>query len=154
MAFLSLKTSNFEMDRLRTLLRTAWFLTILVAIVGSLLPWDSLPIRELDRLAISDKLEHLGIYALLVFLPAVHERRGVVAAAVVGAVVLGVGLEYAQLYTGWRDFEIGDMVADTIGALVGLAVGWAVRWMLHRARTPEQRPVLVLEGRDQSRRAR
>ena len=38
---------------------------------------------------------------------------------------MGVGLEYAQLYSGWRDFEVGDMLADAAGASCGLLVAIA-----------------------------
>ena len=109
------------------LIRGIWLLAIVAVIVGSLLPSNSAVIRTLDRLPITDKMEHIGMYALLAFLPAIYERRRVVILAAAGAVALGVGMEYAQLLTGWRDFEIGDMVADTVGAILGLASGLAVR---------------------------
>src|SRR5436305_14318160 len=104
-------------------LRFIWFCAILVVIVASLLPANSLPMRALDRLKISDKIEHAAAYAVLAFLPAIHERRGLIVAAALGAAVLGVALEYGQLYSGWRDFEVGDMVADALGVCFGLAVG-------------------------------
>ena len=44
----------------------------------------------------------------------------------IGAVGLGIGLEYAQLHVG-RDFEIGDMVADGVGTVLGLAAGLPLR---------------------------
>jgi VanZ family protein len=96
-------------------------------IVASLLPANSLPMRALDSLKISDKIEHAAAYAFLAFLPAIHERRGFIIAAAIGAAVLGVALEYGQLYSGWRDFEVGDMVADALGVCFGLAVGIPMR---------------------------
>jgi VanZ family protein len=69
----------------------------------------------------------LCAYAILAFLPAIHERKGFVVAAAVGAVALGVALEYGQLFSGWRDFEVGDMIADAVGVAVGLAVGVQMR---------------------------
>ena len=83
--------------------------------------------QALDRLHINDKLEHACAYAILAFLPAIHERKAFVTAAAVGAVALGIALEYGQLLSGWRDFEIGDMIADGIGVCVGLAVGVQMR---------------------------
>jgi VanZ family protein len=103
-----------------------WLLATLVVITGSLLPEESLPVRTLERLPISDKLEHAALYALLAVLPAIHERRGLVIAAAAGAIALGVGLEFAQPQTG-RDFEIADMIADAAGVLAGLAAGVAIR---------------------------
>jgi len=97
-------------------------------IVASLLPSESAPMRALELLDLSDKVEHTAAYAALAFLPALHERRRFVIGTAVGAVLLGVLLEYGQLYTGWRDFEVADMVADAIGVCVGLAVGL---WLRH-----------------------
>jgi VanZ family protein len=111
----------------RKLIRIVWFLTILAVIVGSVLPSESDAIQTLERVPLSDKVEHVGMYALVVFLPAVHERRQVAMASALGAVALGVGLEFIQLLTGWRDFEIGDMIADTIGVCIGLAAAGAMR---------------------------
>jgi len=95
-------------------------------IVGSLLPADSAPIRTLDLLPFSDKFDHMGMYAVLAFLPALHEDSKVVWRMAIGAVGLGIALEFVQLYVG-RDFEIGDMVADAVGVAVGLAVGLPLR---------------------------
>ncbi len=44
-----------------------------------------------------------------------------------GAIALGIGLEYLQLWSGWRDFEIGDMVADAVGVVCGLVAAAPVR---------------------------
>jgi VanZ family protein len=81
----------------------------------------------LDRLHTNDKIEHFGAYAVLAFLPTIHERWRFVIAAAIGAVVLGVVLEFGQLYLGWRDFEVGDMVANAVGVCFGLLVGVPVR---------------------------
>jgi VanZ family protein len=108
-------------------LRIVWLLGILVVIVGSLLPASSPAMRALDRLPVSDKMEHTAAYAFLVFVPAIHERRKLVMAAAAGAILLGVALEFAQLLSGWRDFEFADMVADAVGVGTGLAAGWAIR---------------------------
>jgi hypothetical protein len=75
-------------------------------VVGSLLPSDSGPIQMLDTLSLSDKVEHYAVYAVLMFLPAIHERRGFVITAAIGALALGIALEFAQLYTGWRDLKL------------------------------------------------
>lgn len=109
------------------MLRGLWLLAILVVVAGSLLPSDSAAIRALDTLPISDKIDHFAAYAALAFLPAIHEKRGFLIAAAIGAVALGVALEYAQLYSGLRDFEVGDMIADAIGVCFGVAVGVPLR---------------------------
>ena len=110
-----------------TLLRTLWLAAIIIVVVGSLLPASSTPMRALAELHISDKLEHVGAYAVLAFLPAIHERRRFIIAAAIGTVLLGIGLEFGQLFTGWRHFEVGDMFADAVGVCFGVAVGIPVR---------------------------
>lgn len=83
--------------------------------------------RALEELHISDKLEHFGAYAVLAFLPAIHERKRFFITAALGAAALGVALEFGQLLSGWRDFEIGDMIADGVGVCFGLAAGIPLR---------------------------
>jgi VanZ family protein len=88
-----------------------------------LLPSNSLLLLALDQLKINDKVLHFVAYMVLAFLPAIHERRSLVVAVAVGAVVLGVALEFGQLVCGCRDFEIGDMMANAMGVCMGVAVG-------------------------------
>jgi VanZ family protein len=83
--------------------------------------------RALAELHLSDKLEHVGAYAVLAFLPAIHERRRFIIAAAIGTVLLGIGLEFGQLFTGWRDFEVGDMVADAGGVCFGVVASIPIR---------------------------
>ncbi|MBZ5576419.1 MAG: VanZ family protein [Acidobacteriia bacterium] len=113
--------------QVRQLLRNLWYIAIGVVVVASLLPSSSFPMRALDRLHLSDKLEHFIAYAVLAFLPAIHERKGFIAGAAIGALALGVALEYGQLFSGWRDFEFRDMVADAVGVCFGLAAGIPLR---------------------------
>jgi VanZ family protein len=117
----------FRPNKAKGILRLVWLLAILTVIVGSVLPSDSRPMQALDSLHISDKIEHIAAYAALTFLPALHERRRFVIAAAIGAVALGVALEYVQLYSGWRNFEVADMIADAIGACSGLVAGVGAR---------------------------
>jgi len=119
------KRSGFALSR--QLLRALWLAALLAVIVGSLLSSKAAPIQMLERLPLSDKVEHVAMYALLAFLPAIHERRSVAINVAWGAIALGVALEFAQFLTGWRDFEIGDMIANAVGVCVGLASGAAVR---------------------------
>ena len=112
---------------LRTIFRIAWFLGVIVVIVGTLLPRDSAPITALDKLDISDKVEHFAAYMVLALLPALHERWRTVAILAAALVGLGVLLEFGQLLSPGRDFEIADMVADAAGVCAGIAVGWPLR---------------------------
>jgi VanZ family protein len=118
-------------------LHILWLLATLTDIVASLLPADSIPVRALDELALSDKLEHMVMYAAIAVLPAIYAPRRFVWTASVGAVLLGVALEYAQLFSGWRDFEYGDMIASALGVGVGVAAGLLVRVVLRLIRRHE-----------------
>jgi VanZ family protein len=108
-------------------LRTLWFMALAVVIVASLLPSDSSMMKTLDRFPIGDKAEHLLAYAVLGFLPAIHERRGILAALALGVIALGVAMEYGQLLCGWRTFEVADMLADAIGVGMGLVAALPLR---------------------------
>ena len=41
-------------------------------------------------------------------------------------IAMGIGIEYVQRWTGYRNFEVYDMVADALGVLLGWAVALAV----------------------------
>jgi len=114
-------------DRARLRLRLLWTCAILLVIVGSLLPGSSMPMRALDQLDVSDKLLHFGAYLVLAFLPALHERWPALAAALVGAILLGIALEFAQRLSPGRSFEIADMLADAAGVLCGFVIALPLR---------------------------
>ena len=128
---------------LRRALRIAWLICLLAIIVGSLLPAESAPMLALDKLAINDKVQHLLAYCFLAFLPAIHEGRRNLAVLLVMAPALGVLLEFGQLYSPGRSFDVYDMVADAAGVIIGAAVGWALRrrflhWTGGRSPVPVQ----------------
>src|SRR6478672_2446830 len=106
--------------RQRRWLRVLWLAAAAAVIVGSLLPGSSMPMRALGELPVSDKLLHFAAYAVLAFLPSLHERWSTLGAALAGAIALGVLLEFAQRLSPGRNFEIADMIADTGGVLFGL----------------------------------
>ena len=78
----------------------------------------------------SDKVGHLAAYGALMFWFAQLYARRVPWAA--GFVVLGVALEFAQGWTGYRSFDVNDMLANTAG--VGL--GWGAALALRRRLFP------------------
>jgi VanZ family protein len=83
--------------------------------------------RTLGQLDISDKVLHFAAYAILAFLPALHERWPAVRAALLGVITLGVLLEFLQRLSPGRSFEIADMVADACGLLCGLLLALPLR---------------------------
>ena len=108
-------------------LRFLWVLVISIVIVGSLLPNTSTPMRALDSLHLSDTVEHFGAYAFLTFLPALHERRHFIVLAALGIMLLGVSLEFAQLFADGRSWQFSDIAADAAGVCVGLLTGIPMR---------------------------
>ena len=68
----------------------------------------------------ADKLEHGMAYSLLslwfcqIYLSL--SSRMLVLAALIG---LGIGLEFVQGWTGYRFFDVWDMVANSIGVMLG-----------------------------------
>jgi len=70
-----------------------------------------------------DKLEHVLAYAVLMFWFANFYERSVQRTKLAfGFIVMGIALEFIQKWTGYRTFEIADMVAGA----AGVASGWIV----------------------------
>jgi VanZ family protein len=43
-----------------------------------------------------------------------------------GFIAMGIAIEFVQRWTGYRSFEVYDMIADALGVLFGWAVALAV----------------------------
>lgn len=111
---------------IRRLLRILWVLMVAAVVAGSMLPAWSAPVRALAYVHINDKLQHFGAYYTLAALPALHESRralGVIVGVLLG---LAIGLEFVQLCSGGRSFEVADMVAGACGVGAGLLLRFAV----------------------------
>ncbi|MCZ2147344.1 MAG: VanZ family protein [Bryobacterales bacterium] len=109
-----------------------------MVVTGSLLPSSSSPMRAWSALHIADKLQHFTAYAVLAFLPTLHERRPVFAGIALGIIAMGVCLEFGQRLSEGRFFEMGDMVANTGGVLTGLILGLPSRnWIFARVRNSD-----------------
>lgn len=124
-------------------LTRAWIAVGWAGVVGvivlSLIP--SPP--ELIPVEHGDKAEHVLAYGTLMFWFAqIYVRQPSRMVAAVLLVALGIGLEYVQGWTGWREFSHADMAADA----VGVALGWLLA-------PPRTRNMLTLAGSLLSRRA-
>ena len=89
--------------------------------VGLIIAFSLTPAPPQIGIENGDKLGHLAAYGLATLWfaqPYTALRQRIWLA--VGMVALGVGLEYAQRATGYRSFEVADMVADALG----VAIGW------------------------------
>lgn len=96
------------------LARVAFILVLAVTVWGSLVPTESLPSSS-----VSDKVLHLGGYLVLGALAIASGFSRLYGFLF----VMGVGLvlEIAQGITGYRSFEVKDLVVDAVGAAIGVA---------------------------------
>jgi VanZ family protein len=77
-----------------------------------------------------DKVVHFGSYfVLMLWFGSIHARRVTHHLLAVGFIGLGVALEFAQLMTGHRMFELTDMAANGAGV--------AAAWGMARTRAAE-----------------
>ena len=67
-----------------------------------------------------DKIGHSVAYiALMLWFAQLYHPRSTKFWVALGLVALGIAIEFAQEQTGYRHFEIADMVADASGVAVG-----------------------------------
>lgn len=108
------------------LLLTAWILWMALTPqpVGPSLPWD--------------KANHALAFAVLSLCGhfALREQRHGRRWLVLGLCLLGVGIEWAQLYVPGRSSELADLVGDGVGVVLGLALASAASRRLDRRRQP------------------
>src|SRR5581483_3680790 len=103
-----------------TTLRSVWLVAVIGVIFGSVLPRHCRLVQFIDNTHMSDKLEHLGAYAVLGAFPMMERfrcRHPVVIISFLCA--LGVVLEVAQRFSPGRSCEWNDFVADCLGLLAG-----------------------------------
>lgn len=89
--------------------------------VGLIITLSLTPAPPQINIENGDKFGHLAAYGLVTlwfaqFYTGLRQRIWLA----VGMVALGVAMEYAQGATGYRMFDVADMIADT----VGVAIGW------------------------------
>jgi len=110
--------------RLRSLWLAAGWLLVFLVVYLSLRPGGAL----LPETFI-DKLQHVIAYAVLMYwFAGLYALRPVRACYATGFIALGIALEFIQLWSGYRSFDPGDMVADAVGVAAG--------WLLAPPRTP------------------
>ena len=75
----------------------------------------------------SDKLEHIFAYAPLMFwFCLLYARFGTRLAYAALWIAMGIALEYAQRATGYRNFDVFDMLANALGVSIGWAFAFAI----------------------------
>ena len=67
-----------------------------------------------------DKYGHILAYGtLMLWFAQIYLTQRARIGWAIGLVAMGIGLEFVQRMTGYRSFEIADMVADACGVIVG-----------------------------------
>jgi VanZ family protein len=82
-----------------------------------------------------DKLGHLAGYGTLMFwFSQLYPEKSTRALYALGFAAMGVALEFAQGATGYRSFELADMLANALGVLCGWAAALILPGFLPGAR--------------------
>ena len=81
----------------------------------------------------SDKVGHVLAYGLLMFVFCrIYDQWRTRAAYAAGFIAMGIALEFLQRLTGYRTFDVFDMVANAIGVFLG----WGAARLLRSLRMP------------------
>ncbi len=110
-----------------------WMVIILLL---TLTPGENMPSTSLwDELLSLDKIAHLFIFSVLVFLMIVglskqyayvYLRKYALKISVITGIVYGIIIEIIQQFIPGRSFELADIVADSVGCLIGLGLFFIV----------------------------
>ena len=74
----------------------------------------------------SDKVGHFLAYGSVMFwFCFLYRSPRARLAYAVGFIAMGIAIEFIQGWTGYRDFEVYDMVADALGVVLGWAAALA-----------------------------
>jgi VanZ family protein len=111
-----------QSGQLRFRYRTLWLVmgwALVLAIVYLSLTPHPIEIQVEE----GDKMGHLLAYGtLMLWFAQLYDTTKARCLLAVGCVALGVGLEFAQIFTDARSFELADMAADAAGA----GIGWVL----------------------------
>ena len=81
----------------------------------------------------SDKVGHFLAYGgLMYWFCQIYRTSRARLACAAAFIAMGIAIEFVQRWTGYRSFEVYDMVADAIGVLLGWAVALALPPLLNR----------------------
>ena len=93
------------------------YLLVMLVVVVSLMPHPP----HIMQLRGHDKLGHFAAYVSLTFwFGQIYARARIRWTIALAFVVLGISLEYLQLASGYRTFEVADMGANAAGVLCAL----------------------------------
>ena len=104
------------MLRYRSVWLAAGWLLVGLVVYLSLMPNPPEPLSFSD----ADKLEHGLAYASLsLWFCQIYRQARQRVVVIAALVILGITLEFLQGYSGYRMFDIADMVANSFGVLLG-----------------------------------
>lgn len=110
----------FSMNKLRWSWLALGWLWVAAIFYLSLTPHPPEPVHFWN----ADKLEHALAYSLLMlWFCQLYRRRTSRMLLAVLLLAMGIAIEYLQRETGYRTFDLADMLADAVGVMVGWA--WA-----------------------------
>jgi len=122
----------WRIPKRRTIL-ILWAVAVALVVIGSLLPGPALTRIRFNAVAPNDKLVHFMGYTVLALLPvAFLELVGTGLTLAVSMIPMGVLLEFLQKLVPGRSFEVGDMVANSLGVATGIMVALWLRAVLKR----------------------
>lgn len=107
--------------RFKRLWISVGILLVVAVTVGSVI---SLPL-PLKAVMLQDKILHTVAYACLMgWFAQIYRHDLTRLVLVVGLIALGIGIEFIQGKTGYRHFDVMDMVANTSGVLLAWALAY------------------------------
>ena len=78
-----------------------------------------------------DKIGHLLAYgALMLWFCLLYPRTKTRLGYAAGFIAMGIAIEFVQGWTGYRSFEVADMVADALGVFAGWTLAHVTRMKL------------------------
>jgi VanZ family protein len=111
----------FEKYQLRW---TAAWLTIAWLLVAAVIVLSLVRLGATPPRSHSDKVGHVLAYATLMFwFGQIYSRSRAKLFIAIALALMGVALEIAQEFTGYRTFDYADIVANTFGVAIGWLIG-------------------------------
>ena len=105
---------KYELRWTAVWLAIGWLLVAAVIVLSLVRLGVEMPHRQ------SDKFGHVLAYATLMFwFGQIYSRARTRLFIAIALAIMGVALEIAQGYTGYRSFEYADMAANTTGVVIG-----------------------------------
>lgn len=110
-------TTESDLQHRRLWLIMGWTLVLLVVYLSLTPDPIRVPVEE------GDKVGHVLAYGtLMIWFANLYPSTVARVAFALGFVAAGVALEFVQRWTGYRSFEVADMIADA----AGVAAGWVI----------------------------